>query len=1053
MTSDDDAGNAVRPADAAQTRFFLLDQQGGRATTLLTHIRVDGPVDPERMTAAARAVCRTQPALRTSLHPTAEGLVQRTHPVSEVDIRSGRADDDSALDGWFAEAGAPFPHGAGPLCRIRIVGTPGRTHCLVGVHHAVFDEDSAAVLLRQLARAYTDGPEVLTAADPHRPPPQPARLAALHAFWTDHLAGAPADTALPHLASAAGAGTGHGVVSLPLDAELAAALRRRTRESGATPFVQVLAAVAVVVGWYGDAEDVVLATVATTRTAADAEVIGCLQNTLPVRLPLHGADTASVLDRTTDALFDALDHCDLPIEDILTVLRATRRPGRTPLTQIICTQATAPAPLTTGDLRWQLVPAEDVQSEYGLAVTLHQDPAGGLSLTVGYDRAALPAASARLFAEHLAGALTAFGTAPAAPLSALRLFTPDPPTPPADPATPAGPAVPELITGHARRTPEATAVIAGSERVCYAELDRRIRELAAALIEAGVRPGDRVGVCLPRTADLLVALVAAWRAGAAYLPLDPTYPAGRLRMMVEDARPAVVVGDAAAAQALASTGVRLIGPDAVAARPPEQWPFLAPQDPAYVIHTSGSTGRPKGVIVRHDNLAALFSAFAQVLPDPPRVSVAGASVSFDISVLELFWPLATGRTVLLTSHQQVADAEVPPGALYQCTPTMARILADDPAGRRLLGGLAVLLVGGEPLARDLADRLTDLVPGPVFNCYGPTETTVWSTVWRVEPRVPVHIGRPLAGEECRVVDAHGRPLPPGVPGRLLILGAGVGSGYWQRTELTAERFAEHDGHRGYDTGDLAVLDPEHGLRFLGRADTQVKVLGQRIELAEIEAVLRAHPAVQEAVATVSGDGTAVTACLVPTGPANPSGDGRPRPAPAGLADELRRHAAVSLVPAMVPAAWLLVEGLPQLPNGKLDRAAVADWAAAAPTTAPAPEVAEPSAGPVSGQATEVVRRAWEHVLGTPVRGLDTHFFDLGGTSGQIVRVLALLQRPYPNLTTADLFRYTTVRAIARHVDAAGDNGGGAPERSRPAVRAAARTQALNGWRRRTERSR
>ncbi|MGW9042757.1 non-ribosomal peptide synthetase [Streptomyces lydicus] len=1050
MTSIDDPGNTVRPADSGQTRFFLLDQQGGRATTLLQHLRIDGPVDLERLTAAAKAVCQAQPALRTSLHPTTEGLVQRTHPVAEVDLRTGWADGESALDGWLDEARAPFPHGAGPLCRIRIVGAPGRAHCLVGVHHAVFDEDSAAILLRQLARAYTEGPEALPVAAAHRPPTQPARLAALHAFWSDHLAGAPADTALPSLTADPRAG--HGVVSLPLDPELTAALRRQARESGATPFAQLLAAVAVVVGWYSDSEDVVLATVATTRAAADEDVIGCLQNTLPVRLPLHGADTGTVLDRTVDALFDALDHCDLPLEDILTASGTPRRPGRTPLTQIICTQATAPAPLATGDLQWHLVPADEVRSEYGLSVTLQQESSGALALTVGYDRAALPAASARLFAEHLAGALAAFGTAPAVPLTALRLF--DPAAPPAPTgAAAAGPAVPELIAEHARRTPDAVALMVGSGRVSYAELDRRVTELAAALIDAGVRPGDRVGVCLPRTADLLVALVAAWRAGAAYLPLDPGYPEGRLRLMVEDARPAVVIGDAPAAQVLEATGVRMIAPDAVADRAPGQWPVLAPQDPAYVIHTSGSTGRPKGVIVRHENLAALFAAFAQELPAPPQVSVAGASVSFDISVLELFWPLATGRTVLLTSHRQVADADVPRGALYQCTPTMARILADDPAGRRLLGSLAVLFVGGEPLARDLADRLTDLVPGPVFNCYGPTETTVWSTVWRVRPGVPVHIGRPLAGEECRVVDTHGRPLPPGVPGRLLILGAGVGSGYWQRPDLTAERFAAYDGRSSYDTGDLAVLDPEDGLRFLGRADTQVKILGQRIELVEIETVLRAHPAVQEAAVTVTGDGTAVTACLIPTDPVGAPAAGRPAPAPAELADALRRHAAVSLVPAMIPAAWLLVEALPQLPNGKLDRAAVAAWAAEAATAAPPPAPAEPSAGPLSDRATEVVRRAWEHVLGAPVHGLDTHFFDLGGTSGQIVRVLALLQSPYPELTTADLFRYTTVRAIARHVDATGEDGGGAPGGSRPVVRAAARTQALNGWRRRTERSR
>lgn len=941
MSGSEWDGTAGRSADPGQLRFFLLDQQGGRAT-LLHHISVHGPVDPDRLLAAARAVCEAQPALRTSLHLTPEGLVQYAHPASDVDITAERAARGSDLADRIAETRAPFEHGAGPLCRIRIVTTPDTTHCLVGVHHAVFDEDSTGVLMRQLARAYEEGPQALPHAT-HRPRlPSPERAAILDAFWSGRLDGCPQDVALPRIAST-GPG-GHGIVSVPLTSESAATLRRRARESGATPFAQVLAAVAAVIGWYGGTEDIVLATVAANRTPQDSEVIGCLQNTLPVRLELAGADTTSVLDRAVDALFDAVDHADLPIEDILRLVGAARSPGRKPLTQIICTQSTAPAALDVGPLRWQLLPPVPTEAEYELAVTLHQDPSGALALTVEHQLDALAGPAARLFAEHLIRALSAFGATPAVPLTELALSDPDVPPRRAVTRSPWA-TVADRVGEHALRRPAAVALVTDREQLDYAELDRRVRGLAAVLMEAGVRPGDRVGVCLPRTASLVVALLAVWRVGGAYVPLDPQYPVGRLRLMIEDTRPAAVIGDAVPGLVPQGVEIPVLAPDAVAATMPGQWPVVRPQDQAYVIHTSGTTGRPKGVVVRHENLSALFAAFEEQLPSTPRVTVAGTSISFDISGLEMHWPLAAGRTVLLTSHREVADARVPHGALYQCTPTMARILADDPAGRRLLGGLGALLVGGEPLPRDLADRLTDLVPGPVLNCYGPTETTIWSTVWRVVPGVPVHIGHPLTGQECRVVDVHGRRMPPGVPGRLLILGEGVSSGYWEQPELTSAKFREHEGRLCYETGDLAVLDPEHGVRFLGRADTQVKVLGQRIELAEIESVLRAHPTVRDAVATVTADGTAITACLVPT---EPGSSKQAVPAPAAFVDEMRRHAATSLVAAMIPARWLLAAELPQLPNGKLDRATVADWAAeAAPVSLPpaVPAAGEPRPPP------------------------------------------------------------------------------------------------------------
>ena len=356
-------------------------------------------------------------------------------------------------------------------------------------------------------------------------------------------------------------------------------------------------------------------------------------------------------------------------------------------------------------------------------------------------------------------------------------------------------------------------------------------------------------------------------------------------------------------------------------------------------------------------------------------------------------------------------------------------------------------MGGEQLPRDLADRLA-AVPGEVLGCYGPTQTTVWSTVWRVRPHVPVHIGHPLAGEECLVADPHDRPLPPGVPGRLLILGAGVGSGYWRRPDLTADRFREYDGRAGYDTGDLAVLDPEHGLRFLGRADGQVKILGQRIELAEIESVLRAHPAVRDALVAVAPDGATVTACLVPE--SGTPGPGGPVPAPPEQAEEIRRHTAASLVPAMVPAVWLLVGELPQLPNGRDGPEHEGGWAVQAlrpvrphPTRSPPDRPSTPFAGP--GNASSAPRSpTWTPPSST-----------WAATSAGLLRVLVLLADRYPELTAAELFRHTTVRGLARRLDPPGAPGDVDTPDARPdrtPARGAARARALGEWRRRTERS-
>ncbi|MGV4927991.1 amino acid adenylation domain-containing protein (plasmid) [Streptomyces sp. BHT-5-2] len=1037
-----------RPASPGQLRFFVLDQRDGRAT-VRNHLVIEGRVSALRLTEAVHALLEAQPALRTSLHMAPDGLTQRTHPASAVDVQVLESDGaETQLPALITDTGAPFAHDAGPLCRVRLLVGPERTHCLIGTHHAIFDDDSTAVLLNQLSLAYEKGAPSLALAPP-TVAPDPEHTAQLREFWSRALADCPQDTALP--LSSTPDSTASGVVTTEISPELATRMAALTRERGATPFAQLLAAAAMVTCWYTSRDDLVIATVASGRSATDQDVIGCLQNTVPVRLRLDGADSDEVLDRTMDALFDAVDHAALPIEDILDTVGVRRCPGRKPLTQILCAQTTESAPLALDGLSWQLTQSAPVEAEYDVALTLHHSLDGAMRLEIGHRHAALTPQAAQRLAQHLLAALEALADGSVLPLSELSLLSPEEVA--GLSALDGGPAplatapVHAPIEEHVRRTPSAVAVTTGTESITYAELSERATALATALIEAGVSPGDRVGVCLPRTPDLVVTLLAVWKTGAAYVPLDPEYPPDRLRYMAEDAALAASV----APEPLVP-GVPNLHPDATTeTTPPAAWPDVRPADPAYLIYTSGSTGRPKGVVIRHENLSALFAAFDRELGGgPPPFTVAGTSLSFDISALELHWPLARGRSVLLTSHRAVTDAPVPDGALYQCTPTVARILATDPDGRRLLTRLGALLVGGEPLPADLARELTALVPGPVINCYGPTETTVWSTVWRIPEGtdVPVHIGRPLLGERCHVVDAHGRRLPVGVPGRLMVSGAGVGQGYWQQPTLTADRFCplpDAGEELAYDTGDMAVFEADHGLRFVSRGDTQVKVRGQRIELEEIESALRSHPEVRDAAVAVVPDGTAVAAFIAPT-EGIPLAGTLPEPVAPRLSANLRAHAATWLTEAMVPSSWLLVPALPQLPNGKLDRATVTSWTTAQAAARPG---RAPAATPVGGPADPILN-AWSEVLAKPVTDLDATFFELGGNSLGLLRVLAALRTQHPTLQVVDLFQHTTVRSLAAHLASlSGDTQPRSPSDEPQPGRGAARAQALARWKRPT----
>ncbi|MGW6916084.1 amino acid adenylation domain-containing protein [Kitasatospora sp. NPDC054939] len=598
--------------------------------------------------------------------------------------------------------------------------------------------------------------------------------------------------------------------------------------------------------------------------------------------------------------------------------------------------------------------------------------------------------------------------------------------PPLDPAAPLA----QLVAAQARRTPDGTAVIDGQRHLTYRELIAAVDALAGRLAAAGVRAETLVGVCLPRTAELVVAVLAVLRAGGAYVPLDPAYPRDRLELVIGDADAPVVITDRARRHLLDGSAATLLDVDGTG-QSADPAPAGGDDPLAYVLYTSGSTGRPKGVAVTQRGVNAMLRWAARTYrPADLRRVLFGTSVCFDISVYELFLPLAVGGAVVVAENV-LALPDLPARdevTLVNTVPSaMAALLRGDglPGGGGLPGGVRVVNLAGETLPRRLADQVyAQPQVERLYNLYGPTEDTVystWSLVGRDEPGEPL-IGRPLAGTTGYVLDEHRAAVPDGGIGELYLAGEGLARGYHGRPDLTAERFVTVAGERCYRTGDLVRRLPDGQLEYHGRVDHQVKVRGFRVELGEIEAVLAGHPAVESAAAVVQQDaaGDYLAAFVQPA-----AGAGTPDPA------ELRAHCATALPGYMVPLAVGVLERLPLTPNGKTDRKALPpvarSRAAGEVYTAPRTPVEERIAG------------LWRQVLGVERVGVHDVFLDLGGHSLLAGAVLARIEREFATrVPLGEFFAAPTVAALARRV---ADGGGGRrsvePPRREPALPALA----------------
>jgi amino acid adenylation domain-containing protein len=1055
------------PLSFAQQRLWFIDQlePGSTAYHMPSVLRLRGPLEARVLERALGEVVRRHEALRTTFGEAGGVPFQVVHPAGAARLEPT---DLSRLAPAEREAEArrlareevqrPFDLRAGPLLRTRLLRLGEDDHVLVlAMHHVVSDGWSTGVLFGELSALY----EAFARGEASPLPELPVQYADFAvwqrawlsgevlerqiAWWRERLEGAPPLLELPtDRPRAAAPDTRAGRLFRVLPPETAEGVRALARREGATLYMVLLAALDLLLARWSGQDDVVVGTPIANRTRRETEeLIGFFVNTLALRADLSGNPSfQALLGRVREGTLGAYQHQDVPFERLVDELRVERSLSHTPLFQVMFAVNDG-----TGGLRpWGGVAVEPFASGAGAAkfdldvMVVEQE--GGLGVGFTYREELWDASTLERVAGAYALLLAAAVADPGRPVLALPLVS--------DAErerllagssgplreVPAGLCVHHLFAAQAARTPRAPALVHAGEVLDYAGLERAANRLANHLRRLGVGPETRVGICLERGPELVVAMLAILKAGGAYVPLDPAYPRERLASMQEDAAITRVITHSALADRLPENAAAPLLLDAARATI-DAGPDVAPESGAvpenlsHVIFTSGSTGRPKGVMIRHSSVVVLLHWLRENVTDEERASVLfSTSINFDVSVAEVFGTLCWGgKLVLVENALELAGLEEEVVHVSMVPSAAAELLR----GGGIPASVKTLNLGGEALPSALAQGLYALgTVEKVGNLYGPTEDTTYST-YSVVPRgaEQVLIGTPVANTQAYVLDAHLQPVPVGAVGELYLAGDGLSRGYASRPAMTAERFGPcpfgAPGARMYRVMDRVRRRADGELEYLGRIDFQVKVRGFRIEPGEIETALRQAPGVADCAVVAREDET---------------GDRRLVAYVVGEAEAgaLRAHLRRSLPEYMVPSAFVPLEALPLTPNGKLDRKAL-----------PAPELASPDKAYVAPRRPLEAALAgiWAEVLGVERVGVKENFFDLGGHSLLLMQVQARLSETLDRkIPIVDLFRFPTVAALAEHLGGevegtAGPQAGAEGRRRRGRDRAAVR-RALAG---------
>ncbi|MEU4147318.1 amino acid adenylation domain-containing protein, partial [Streptomyces parvulus] len=1024
------------PLSYAQQRLWFLHQFEGPSPTynIPTALRLTGALDHDALREAVGDLITRHESLRTVFTEDERGAQQVVLPaeVAATPFAAVDATAEEVADRVAEAASYPFDLTTDLPVRVRLFRVSDEEHVLLLlVHHIASDAWSRTPLAQDLTAAYT----ARCAGDAPAWRPLPVQYAdyALWqreilgddtdtdslageqlAYWRGRLAGLPEQLDLPtdRPRPAVADHTGDRV-EFTVPADLHTRLADLARSTSTTTFMVLQAALAALLGRHGAGEDIPIGTPIAGRTDdATDHLIGFFVNTLVLRTDTSGNPTfRDLLTRVRDTDLTAYAHQDLPFERLVEALNPTRSLAHHPLFQTMLTLHNTQGAKTErfAGLAAEVLASESVSARFDLSFALAEhfgagNACEGMSGSVTYSTALFDRETVRDLADRLVRLLAAAVAHPGRPVGQLEImdaaerrlvleeWNDTAAEAPVD-------SVIGLFERQVRRTPDATAVESGAVRLSYGRLNARANRLARHLVTRGAAPGRFVAVALPRSAELVVTLLAVLKTGAAYLPIDPHYPADRVEYMLADAGPALTLTETVPDAELAGYAESDLGADELRA------PVLGAH-PAYTIYTSGSTGRPKGVVVPRAALGNFLADMGRrFAPTDGDRLLAVTTVGFDIAGLEIFLPLLHGAVLVLADEETAKDPHALLRAvtesgitMVQATPSLwqgvAAVAADELAGVRVL-------VGGEALPSELARTLTRQARS-VTNLYGPTEVTIWATAADVAESGPV-IGGPLANTSAYVLDAALRPVPVGVPGELYLAGEQLAQGYHLRPSLTSERFTADPygpaGARMYRTGDLVCRRRDGALRYLSRVDQQVKVRGFRIELGEIEAELARHPAVAETAVTVREDRPGdrrLVGYVVPDGPAP---DAR----------ELREHLRGRLPEFMVPTAFVGLDALPLTPNRKLDRKAL-----------PAPRYDdEPAGREPRGPREEILCALFADVLGVARVGIDDDFFDLGGHSLLAGRLVSRIRTALGvELSVRQFFETPTIAGLSGALDGA-----------------------------------
>ncbi|MEZ0109062.1 amino acid adenylation domain-containing protein [Catenulispora sp. EB89] len=1022
-----------------QVRLWFLQQLDQHNPFYnVSHLaELTGELDFDRFSSALDSLVERHEILRTTYAMVDGSPVQRVRPAGPIQLgtvdlrghplveRPGRVQDVVR-----EETRRPFDLETGPVVRATLIRAGEREHLLLLVTpHIASDAASYGILLDDLGALYAGRTlpplsiQYLDYAAWQRDRSEGGAYAAELAYWQKHLDGAPAYLELPgdRLRPAYPSYEG-GLYRFSLPKTVLDRFHELAAHMQASMFMTVLAAFQIFLARQSGQTDLVVGVPMTVRTRAELDrLVGCFLNSLALRVDLSGDPTfRGAVARARKSSLGGFQHQSLPFERLVEVMDPPRDTSRNPVFQVMFVYQEAGTVRRFGGLEMTDRLVYNDTAKLDLTLFVDESP-DSLGCSIEYAKDLFSAETISLFAERFQTLVESLLDDIDTPMSQIQSISPG------EVALlggwnatgvefGGGVLVHELVSEQVARTPDRVALRFGGEGLSFRELDERSARVARLLGDSGVGPESRVAVCVERSFDLVVALLGVLKAGAAYVPLDPGYPAERLEYMFQDSGASVVLTQESLLGRVRGFGGSVVCLD-------RDWPLIAalpaqaprvrvhPDNLAYVIYTSGSTGRPKGSMNTHRNVVNLIRSFQEEpgLSADDRLT-AITTVSFDIAGLELFLPLAVGGTLVLAAAAEVLDPKEL-GALMdreestvlQATPTVWRLLIES--GWRGRPGMQAW-TGGEALPAAVAEALIRLGLR-VWNVYGPTETTIWSSRGAVTGR-ETGVGTPIANTAIYVLDPWGMPSPVGVRGEVAIAGTGLARGYLGRAGLTADRFVPDPtgagGGRLYRTGDVGRWTAQGRLELFGRRDDQVKVRGMRIELGEVEHALGSHPNVTAvAAAVVSDRGENELAAFLVL---------REREGRAGDLAEIRDYAARSLPAQYLPSRLAVVDELPRTPNGKTDRKALSVGADFKPS---AVKTAAPSTGP-SEPLEPAVAKVWCELLGLGSVGVHDNFFDVGGHSLLVIRLHARLAETsgWPG-SVVDLFQFPTVASQARFI--------------------------------------